>query len=43
MVGVVAQHYPLFEHRTVLGNLMVAGAAGGPLTARRRARRPWAS
>ncbi len=25
MVGVVAQHYPLFEHRTVLGNLTVAG------------------
>ena len=23
-VGVVAQHYPLFNHRTVLGNLMVA-------------------
>ena len=26
MVGVVAQHYPLFEHRTVWSNLMVAGA-----------------
>lgn len=25
MVGVVAQHYPLFEHRTVFGNLTVAG------------------
>jgi polar amino acid transport system ATP-binding protein/sulfate transport system ATP-binding protein len=25
MVGVVAQHYPLFRHRTVLGNLTVAG------------------
>jgi NitT/TauT family transport system ATP-binding protein len=25
MVGVVAQHYPLFPHRTVLGNLTVAG------------------
>ena len=25
MVGVVAQNYPLFEHRTVLGNLVVAG------------------
>jgi ABC-type nitrate/sulfonate/bicarbonate transport system ATPase subunit len=25
-VGVVAQHYPLFNHRTVLGNLMVAAA-----------------
>lgn len=24
-IGVVAQHYPLFAHRTVLGNLMVAG------------------
>ena len=23
-VGVVAQSYPLFEHRTVLGNLMLA-------------------
>jgi polar amino acid transport system ATP-binding protein/sulfate transport system ATP-binding protein len=26
MVGVVAQHYPLFEHRTVWSNLLVAGA-----------------
>jgi NitT/TauT family transport system ATP-binding protein len=34
MVGVVAQHYPLFAHRTVLGNLTVAG---------RRKRRPWGS
>lgn len=25
MVGMVAQHYPLFEHRTVFGNLVVAG------------------
>jgi polar amino acid transport system ATP-binding protein/sulfate transport system ATP-binding protein len=25
MVGVVAQHYPLFEHRTVRGNLVLAG------------------
>lgn len=25
MVGVVAQHYPLFAHRTVLGNMIVAG------------------
>jgi len=24
-VGVVAQHYPLFNHRTVLGNLVIAG------------------
>lgn len=29
MVGVVAQHYPLFAHRTVLGNLLVAGAQAG--------------
>lgn len=29
MVGVVAQHYPLFAHRTVLSNLMVAGAQAG--------------
>ena len=29
MVGVVAQHYPLFAHRKVLGNLMVAGKLGG--------------
>ncbi len=29
MVGVVAQHYPLFAHRTVLGNLQVAGAQAG--------------
>ena len=28
-VGVVAQHYPLFAHRTVLGNLMVAGKQAG--------------
>jgi len=28
-VGVVAQHYPLFEHRTVLGNLIVAGRRAG--------------
>lgn len=28
-VGVVAQHYPLFEHRTVLGNLLTAGRHGG--------------
>jgi len=27
-VGMVAQHYPLFEHRTVLGNLMIAGSGG---------------
>ncbi len=29
MVGVVAQHYPLFHHRTVLGNLTVAGRQAG--------------
>lgn len=29
MVGVVAQQYPLFEHRTVWSNLMVAGARSG--------------
>jgi NitT/TauT family transport system ATP-binding protein len=28
-VGVVAQHYPLFAHRTVLGNLVVAGKLAG--------------
>ncbi|HSI72633.1 MAG TPA: ABC transporter ATP-binding protein [Fimbriimonas sp.] len=28
-VGVVAQHYPLFQHRTVLGNLTVAGKQAG--------------
>ena len=29
MVGVVAQHYPLFMHRTVMGNLMIAGERSG--------------
>lgn len=29
MVGVVAQHYPLFAHRTVLSNLAVAGREAG--------------
>ena len=29
MVGVVAQNYPLFAHRTVLGNLLVAGDHSG--------------
>ncbi|MGH9722767.1 MAG: ABC transporter ATP-binding protein [Bryobacteraceae bacterium] len=29
MVGVVAQQYPLFEHRTVLSNLLVAGRLAG--------------
>jgi NitT/TauT family transport system ATP-binding protein len=28
-VGVVAQDYPLFEHRTVIGNLLVAGRQAG--------------
>jgi NitT/TauT family transport system ATP-binding protein len=28
-VGVVAQHYPLLEHRTVLGNLVVAALRDG--------------
>lgn len=28
-VGVLGQSYPLFEHRTVLGNLLVAGAQAG--------------
>jgi len=32
LVGVVAQNYPLFEHRTVLSNLMLAaGRVGAPL------------
>ena len=29
MVGVVAQHYPLFAHRTVLSNLLIAGRNAG--------------
>jgi ABC-type nitrate/sulfonate/bicarbonate transport system ATPase subunit len=29
MVGVVPQHYPLFEHRTVTGNLLVAAHQSG--------------
>jgi NitT/TauT family transport system ATP-binding protein len=29
MVGVVAQNYPLFEHRTVLGNLTLAARSSG--------------
>jgi NitT/TauT family transport system ATP-binding protein len=29
MVGVVAQHYPLFHHRRVLGNLVIAGQVAG--------------
>ncbi len=35
-VGVVAQSYPLFAHRTVLGNLLVAGAQAGLNGATRR-------
>jgi polar amino acid transport system ATP-binding protein/sulfate transport system ATP-binding protein len=40
MVGVVAQHYPLFAHRTVLDNLVVAGRRARLSTgeARRKAR-----
>lgn len=29
VVGVVAQNYPLFEHRTVWGNLLIAGKLAG--------------
>ncbi len=29
MVGVIAQNYPLFEHRTVLSNLVLAARLGG--------------
>ena len=29
MVGVVAQNYPMFAHRTVLGNLIIAGRRAG--------------
>lgn len=29
MIGVVAQNYPLFQHRTVMGNLLVAGKRTG--------------
>jgi polar amino acid transport system ATP-binding protein/sulfate transport system ATP-binding protein len=29
MVGVIAQNYPLFEHRTVLGNLQLAARCAG--------------
>lgn len=29
MVGVVAQNYPLFPHRTILGNLVLAGRLAG--------------
>ncbi len=29
MIGIVSQHYPLFNHRTVMGNLLVAGRLAG--------------
>jgi polar amino acid transport system ATP-binding protein/sulfate transport system ATP-binding protein len=29
MIGVVAQSYPLFQHRTVMGNLLIAGKRAG--------------
>lgn len=29
MVGVVAQNYPLFEHRTIFGNLLLAARSAG--------------
>jgi len=35
-VGVVQQNYPLFQHRTVLGNLMVALARNGKVPESRR-------
>lgn len=38
MVGVVFQHYPLFEHRTVLGNLKVAARHAGIRDGEARAR-----
>ena len=38
MVGVVAQQYPLFEHRTIWSNLMVAGAHSGKPRADRERR-----
>ena len=37
-VGVVAQDYPLFAHRTVLGNLLVAGRQAGLSAADARAK-----
>jgi polar amino acid transport system ATP-binding protein/sulfate transport system ATP-binding protein len=37
MVGVVFQRYPLFEHRTVLGNLMIAGRRVGATISAARA------
>ncbi len=38
LVGVVTQNYVLFEHRTVLGNLLVAGKQAGMSSADARAR-----
>jgi len=38
MVGVVAQNYPLFAHRSVLGNLVVAGRRAGQSRAAARER-----
>ncbi|HEX2685982.1 MAG TPA: ATP-binding cassette domain-containing protein [Kofleriaceae bacterium] len=38
MVGVVFQHYPLFEHRTVLGNLVIAARHAGIRDGESRAR-----
>ena len=38
MVGVVAQNYPLFEHRTVAGNLELAARAAGCKGGRARER-----
>jgi polar amino acid transport system ATP-binding protein/sulfate transport system ATP-binding protein len=38
MVGVVFQHYPLFEHRRVLDNLLVAARRAGRSDAAARAR-----
>jgi len=37
MVGVVAQNYPLFAHRTVLSNLLVAGVGLNPKDCRAKA------
>jgi polar amino acid transport system ATP-binding protein/sulfate transport system ATP-binding protein len=38
MVGVVFQQYPLFEHRSVLGNLVIAARRNGTRDAAARAR-----
>ena len=37
-VGVVAQHYPLFQHRSILSNLVVAGTLAGLSDAEANAR-----